>query len=52
MGMCGYCHFECRHDTDKDICPMYLDENKDKDCYDIDCDYYCDCDNCITIREG
>lgn len=53
MGMCGYCHFECRYAGDKEICPLYLEENKDKEeCYDIDCNYYCDCDNCITIKEG
>ena len=49
--MCGYCHFECRYSGDKDICPLFELE-EDKECYDTDCDRYCDCDECISYREG
>lgn len=49
--MCDYCHFECRYSGDKDICPLFEIE-EDKECYDIDCEHYYDCDECVSYREG
>lgn len=50
-GMCGYCHFECRYQGDKEECPLFEKEEYEE-CTDVDCEHYCNCDECISYREG
>lgn len=49
--VCGYCHFECPHKGDDD-CPLTKTDDQLTECWDVDCDRYCDCDICTSYQEG
>ena len=51
---CRYCHFECLYKGDEEECPLVAFEKEHPlaSCSDVECEHNCDCDVCISYREG